>query len=435
MSRTIRSQPSDESEPQMPLYGGRNVFITGGAGTGKSYLSREIAKKNGHVQVTSSTGISALQVGGVTLHRLLGLGLCEGSPASLAYRMKKRPKLYSMWKNMKTLIIDEISMLDVGLFVRVSEMMKLVRENDRPWGGIQLILVGDFLQLPPVKLYKDEDGTTYKYLFQHPIWKELDLHIINLTESKRTSDKAYFEFLNDVRLGLHTDRVKEMITARSIEPVKRRGIVPTFLISTNKEVDSFNMSMLMKLPPISDTISTHQYTGSFSSNIPDGIIDEDKIMNDVARQCLAPNPLHLRNGAQVMLLVNMPEYELCNGSRGVVIGFNSTNEPIVRFKNGQVLTIEPHCWKSTITIGDDRYWASWTHMPIKLAYAVTIHKSQGLTLDSAIVRLDTCFTPGMMYVALSRCRDPSDMYIVGWSDDSYRRCAPSHEVVNFYRNI
>lgn len=414
-----------------------NTFITGGAGTGKSYLSRELADKDSNIYVTSSTGISALQIGGVTLHRLLGLGLCQGTPEALARRMLKNKRLYSTWKNMKTLIIDEISMLDVGLFVRVSNIMKIVRENNSPWGGIQLILVGDFLQLPPVETYHEEDINgnirAYKYLFQHPIWNELNLRIINLTEPRRTDDNDYYLFLCDIRNGILSDRVKDFIKARSIKPRIRDGIIPTILISTNREVDEFNMKKLERLPPISDTIDSHSYRGEFHTTMTG--VDSSRIKSDIARQCLAPNPLYLRVGAQVMLLINMADLGLCNGSRGVVIGFDEKKLPIVKFLDGQVLTITPHTWTSDIKTDKKVYRSTWKHLPIKLAWAVTIHKSQGLTLDSVIVNLTNCFSSGMIYVALSRCRNPNDMFISGWRDDEFIRCRPDTSVLNFYSSL
>lgn len=414
-----------------------NTFITGGAGTGKSYLSRELADKDSDIYVTSSTGISALQIGGVTLHRLLGLGLCQGIPEALARRILKNKRLYTTWKNMKTLIIDEISMLDVGLFVRVSKIMKIVREDNRPWGGIRLILVGDFLQLPPVETYKEEDDEgnirVYKYLFQHPIWNELNLDIVNLTEPKRTEDNDYYLFLCDIRNGILSNRVKEFIKARSIKPKARDGIIPTILISTNHEVDEFNMKKLERLSPVSDTIDSHSYRGEFTTTLTG--VDTSKIKDDITRQCLVPNPLYLRIGAQVMLLVNMADLNLCNGSRGVVIGFDEKNSPIVKFVDGQVLTITPHTWTSKIKSDNKVYKSTWTHLPIKLAWAVTIHKSQGLTLDSVIVNLSNCFSSGMIYVALSRCRNPDDMFIMGWEDDEFVRCSPDRSVLEFYSNL
>lgn len=469
-----------------------NILITGSAGTGKSYLLKElIPKLKGNVYITSSTGISAISIGGCTLHKLVGLGLAKESVEICVKRIKKNKKLLSLWLNIDILIIDEISMLDIGYFIKISRVMAEIRSYNnpsnlyQPWGNIKLICIGDFLQLPPVQLYK-EDNKSYKYLFQHPIWNDCNFSIIYLTNPKRYIDinshissnlsnictdmlynktdiKIYkepcidikslidnkqidsndydkyksglefFQALSYIRIGLDHSVINELMDKCSLKPKKsKEGILPTILISTNKEVDDYNLQELNKL------------SGEEKIYIPHFIYSIDSIItkDDLIKSSLVSDPLRLKIGAQVMLLVNQPDNNLGNGSRGIVVGFeNVTNIPIVEFLNGIKIPVPVHTWETNIIyeVGSNEnhktHRATLTQIPLKLAWACTIHKSQGLTLDSVYLYLGSVFSPGQLYVALSRCRNSDNMYIKDWNHNIFAKCKPDKDAIKFYEQL
>lgn len=479
---------------------GKNIFLTGPGGTGKSYQTQRIVEYlNENVSVAAPTGAAAIQVGGVTLHSLLGQGLFLGSVENLIEKMKRirggandKDSPLSRWCVMDTLLLDEVSMVDVSLFVRASKVIQAIRRDvyenphnynnirvsrlsnlskdevekrlSSPWGGIRLILVGDFLQLPPIQPYVEQIGVrtekdihgnevqvpvtkSYRYLFEHPIWQEMNLTTIYLTEPKRfqgadISDEEssdYFNILSDIRLGILSDRVRNFMNECSKKPQAKRfpslddlsttgaTIIPTVLIATNKEVDKHNSDQLSKLPG-----KEYIYHAVFRCNSRTSVSKEDMV-----RSCLAPDPLVLKVGAQVMLLVNKLDLGLCNGSRGVVVGFREgSNNPIVQFMNGKVITIDPHTWSCSARMkSDEKCRASLIQIPLRLAYALSVHKSQGQNCDSVWLSMDTCFESSQIYVALSRCKDRRYLFIKGWSEQVWNKCLPDRRAIEFYQNL
>lgn len=414
-----------------------NIALLGPGGTGKSYLIKELMKENnGNMLCTASTGIAAIPINGVTLHRALGMGLFKGKVPSLHKQMEGKPALVKKWRTIDTLIIDEISMLDISVFVRASQLMSLIRDDKRPWGGIRLVLSGDFLQLPPVETYR-EGGKTYTYLFEHPIWKKMDLKPIILNTPYRFVSNEFFEILGDIRYGVLSDRVKDMVKSciRKIEK-HPTGIVPTIVMSINNDVDEFNREKLARLPG-----EEHSYSAIWSSTFRGEPIPMKKAMKDnILKSTRIQDNLVLKRGAQVMLMVNTVNDSLCNGSRGVVIGFGDGDLPLVRFLNGMELLIKPNTWPSFGSpreVDGELEWENHkvTQIPLRLAYAATAHKTQGMTLDTAVLCVDRCFASNHIYVMLSRCRDPKHMYIIGWDEDKFRECAPDPSVVEFYKAI
>lgn len=438
-----------------------NMFITGSAGTGKSYLTREIIthleKLHVEVAIAAPTGIAALNIEGSTIYKLLGLHLFEGTVDSLTQRMikAKNGSLLKYWCSIDTLIIDEISMMNTGTFIRASQVVKRVRQYgqasdmkvagikgtrslDTPWGGIRLILVGDFLQLSPVKTYVDDDKVSYLYLNQHPIWKDLNLRVINLTEPKRyitsgnQADMSFFLALQDLRMGIFSQRVQDLLTECSRKPPRTLTIKPTILIATNNEVNSYNEDQLAKLPG-----KEYTYRCTYKSKSPTCPITKD----DMIKALLIVDPLKLKVGAQVMHLINTDD-GLCNGSRGVVVGFTEDNLhlPIVEFMDNSVHTIGYHTASKSTKVLDasgtsKAYYAYMEYIPLRLAWALTIHKTQSASLDSVYISLSSCFSPGQIYVAMSRCRNAENTYIKDWTMEAFLKCKPHKYQIEFYRDL
>lgn len=444
------------------LSSGRNILITGAGGVGKSYTTREIIDslnaEGQSVLVCAYTGVAALNIGGTTLHSLLGQGLFSGPIDVLSGRMismlrrKKLNDLASRWIKCDTLIIDEISMMDVSLFIRASAVIGMFRKEaqrmgmispsintDSPWGGIQLVLVGDFLQLPPIEKYKDEEGVTYTYIFEHPIWKDMNIHILHLTESKRYDDDGYFDTLNDIRMGICSNRVRDLLTVCSRSPKVIRCtnddtlyIRPTILYATNREVDSLNESEL-------DRLDTKEVTYDMSFTCTSVKIPASITMDDMTKHMPIPVTSRFRIGCQVMLMRNMLDMGLCNGSRGVVVRYADKGLPVVEFDNGKVVTIEYTSRTLVRTFYDgsitETQVGTLEYIPLKLAYAMSIHKSQGQTCSSVLLSASTIFGPSMLYVALSRCKSRDRLYINGYSDIVFKRSTPNSSAILFYKKI
>lgn len=455
-----------------------NRFITGPGGTGKTYMAKKLAEDSKHMYLVAPTGAAAIQLGGTTLHSLLGLQLFKGTIDTLVNAMLCKPKLVHRWCTMETLLIDEISMVDVGLFVRASEVVKRVRmcalvsqgmleapevnmydphirmypqmaldsvnTIHMPWGGIRLILVGDFLQLPPVETYSHYDELTgitycYTYLFEHPIWDEMQLNVTYLTkpyryEGSASSDLDYVSILNDIRMGIASTQVKTFLKQCIDRPMPEQKdgemvVKPTMLIATNAEVDGYNQKHL-------DAIEEegHIYTGK--ARIMKGVSMNKHMLDEYVRKCMAPEHLVLKVGAQVMLLRNMLDKDLCNGSRGVVTGFDRSGAPIVKFLNGTVMTISKNRWTNQDNMGN--VLCTYIQIPLRLAWSITVHKAQGMTLDYVHLCIDTCFAPGQLYVSLSRCRSIDGTFIQKPKNGMrsiWDRCMPNPKAISFYQDL
>lgn len=413
-----------------------NFFLTGSGGCGKSYLIKELkSKSDDGMLITASTGIAAINVEGCTLHRALGLRLFKGTVDSLEAQMRKREGLMKKWRSIHTLVIDEISMFDIGTFVRASQLMSRIRSNKRPWGGIKVILGGDMLQLPVIKKYK-EDGITYSYLFEHPVWQEMDIQVRVLDTPYRYVSRDFFDTLSDVRYGVLSDRVKDLIKQCTRKPEKHpSGIIPTVVFSHNADVDGYNNEKLARLPG-----EEHEYIATFVSTFNGERIETTKERKDsILDHTRVSEVLRLKINCQVLLMVNTIHDNLANGSRGVVIGFDDNNVPLVRFMNGLELPIPLNTWDEghPREIHGRLEWENHrvTQIPLRLGYSVSAHRCQGLTLDTAYLSLSRAFCPGHLYIMMSRCRDPQHMYLSGFDEKIWHKCRPDPSVVQFYRDL
>lgn len=424
------------------IQSGKSIFLTGPGGTGKSFLIGKLFESSRSTALTAMTGCAALLLHpkAKTLHSWAGIGLGTDVVPLLVSKIKKSRKAVMRWMKTDTLVIDEISMMTPELFEKLDEVGRKIRKNDvLPFGGLQIILVGDFFQLPPVS--KGEDT---HFVFESPLWKKLGLATHELTEIVRQKDPVFQEVLNQARRGELTKPSLRILRKRMDLDYKSLEIQPTMLFTRRVEVDQINMRELKKLFTLG-ACERHIYkaTTAFSPVAQtQGLhIDSPEVVREI--QILDNNAsyspeLTLAVGAQVMLITNLnPEAGLVNGSRGVVVGFRrqeaeadagaegkasapakrQTDEllPLVQFKSGDRRVIDYKDWEATLP-GIKR-----RQIPLKLAYAVTIHKAQGATLDCALIDVgDRTFECGQAYVALSRVKDLDSLYIHDLDAEAFR---------------
>ena len=406
---------------------GDNIFVTGGAGTGKSFLLQYLKRNylQSGLHVTASTGIAAINVGGQTIHSWSGIGL-GNLPAEQLIKnfssikfsyLKRRIKMANM------LAIDEISMISARTLDLINELFKSVRGNNKAFGGLQLILFGDFFQLPPINRDNGTDQD-YNFCFQSKAWKELNLRSFTLDEAFRQKDQNFVELLDNIRFGRVNQNDIDILKSRFNRIDQNSSVKPTILVTHNSQMEMINKSKLKDIPSPSKI-----FNASFSGA-------SDKIEN-LRKNCIANEVLELKVGSQVMMLKNTYQKEgIINGSLGVVKGFATKKDyPIVEFNNGATLTISPEDWileKYDKTKGDVEIEAKMTQIPLILSWAMTIHKSQGMTLDKVKCNLGSSFSDGQIYVALSRVRGLEGLYI---EDMDFNKIRANPIVVEFYQNL
>lgn len=374
------------------MLSGKNILLTGAAGAGKSYTINEFVRqaksRRKKVVVTATTGLASSHIGGQTIHSWSGIGLDDHLHDDYIFTMSETRK--KSIRKTDILIIDEVSMMHDYNLDMVDEAMRLIRENDEPFGGIQVILVGDFFQLPPVK--KNGAG---KFIVFSNVWKKMNAKICYLEEQHRQDDSRLEDILNAMRDGTlkqrHLNLLKSRIGIDAGENITR-------LHTLNVNVDNINSEML-------DKIKGDIYYFLRTSR--------GRSWNDLQalqKNILAPEILKLKRGAVVMAVKNDPEGRFFNGSIGVIDGFSSEGFPIVDFGGLYNYTVYPQEWEYK---KGDSVTAASTQIPLRLAYAITVHKSQGMTLDSAELDLSNAFVSGMGYVALSRVRSLDTLYLKG----------------------
>lgn len=373
---------------------GKNIFLTGAAGTGKSKVVEIIRRDIGalrNVAVTATTGVSALNIDGTTIHRYLGINLGNDTLEVLTDMILKSPYKARAWRRVDILIIDEISMLDPELFDKLETIARIVRKNDKPFGGIQLVLVGDFLQLPVV-------GTD-KFCFEAESWNACIKDIVNLTEIVRQDNQEFQDLLGAVRINKLLP--KHIATLRSrlhVQLENTFGIRPTVLYSTNASVDYINKKELDLLADQGEEFYRYELDLVFHKSVRDREATSARFLKNLQ----APQELELCVGAQVMLLCNdyLENHRVANGSRGVIKEFME-DKPVVTFLNGAQIIIEYHEWSMK---EDGIVTVKAFQIPLRAAYAATCHKLQSVTVDLVEIDLGNVFAYGQGYSALSRVR-------------------------------
>jgi ATP-dependent DNA helicase PIF1 len=418
---SIKLLSPDQKQAVYHIEDGDSIFVSGSAGTGKSFLLQYLKANysDAGLHITASTGIAAVNVGGQTLHSWAAIGLGNLPAEQIIENLlsEKFSRVRKKLKMAKMLAIDEISMIPGSVFDLLNELLKVIRQNEQPFGGLQLILFGDFLQLPPIN--RDD-----QFCFQSSSWQELSPKLVLLQTVFRQEDNHFVQLLNNIRFGKVNENDIAILKSRINLPEENSTIRPTILASHNAQVDTVNRAELKKINSPSQIFSA-KFSG-----------DSNKI-EFLRKNCLAGDALELKVGAQVMMLKNTYQKEgVINGSIGVVKEFaKKSNYPIVEFNNGKVLTIAPEIWaleKFDVEKREIVVEAEMSQVPLLLAWAITIHKSQGMTLDKVKCDLSKVFADGQIYVALSRVRSLNGLYIDGLD---FNRIKANPEIVEFYSNL
>lgn len=387
-----------QSEALKVLQSGANVFLTGEPGAGKTYTISQFIewceKKGKDVAVTASTGIAASHLDGSTIHSWAGLGIRRDLKEQQLEGIARNAWLSERIRGVDILVIDEVSMLDAVTLNDVNRVLQTIHKNKKPFGGIQIVLVGDFFQLPPVSKFGEERF----FAFESEAWQSANMQVCYLTEQHRQSDDVFLDILTAMRSGTITDQHKETLLACQMS-----GKPDTQLFTHNADVDRLNQTELDKLPGKAKTFQMEE------GGIP-------TMIETLKRGCLSPEKLILKEGAVVMFTRNNFNAGYVNGSIGKVVKFNGAGEPVVRLLNG--LTVVPERAKWSIRQRREEK-AYIKQIPLRLAWAITVHKSQGMSLDSALIDLKSTFEFGQGYVAISRVRTLSGLHLTGINDKTF----------------
>ena len=383
------------------LKAGENVFLTGSAGAGKTYTLNQyinyLKARKVPVAITASTGIAATHMNGMTIHTWAGIGIKDFLSDADLKNMKERKYLKEHLENAQVLIIDEISMLHAKQLNLVNQVLKYFKESDEAFGGIQVIVAGDFFQLPPVG--KNDERNRDKFCFMSDAWVEAKFRVCYLTEQHRQGN----DYLNDI---LNAIRSQSITTEhlQALEQTNQQNIGETFtrLYTHNMDVDAINFKHLNAI----------ESDGRQFDAVCDG---NDKLIETLKSSVRAPENLTLKKNAKVMFVKNNFDMGYINGSLGEVIGFEEDDDhgilPKVKLTDGTVLVVEPETWSVDNDAG--KTIASFQQIPLRLAWAITIHKSQGMTLEAAEINLSHTFEKGQGYVAISRLKALNGLKLLG----------------------
>ncbi len=410
------------------LDAGASVFLTGAPGAGKTYVLNEFVKqaraRGASVAVTASTGIAATHLNGQTIHSWSGVGVAEAMTDSLLKQIKTRRG--KRIRATDILVIDEISMMHAWLFDMVDQACRAVRRNPEPFGGLQVVMSGDLFQLPPVahakrdrelvvpppemvamrERYERAGRNPEGFVTESLVWPELNPVVCYLTEQHRQDSGQLLDVLTDIRRGTVSDADCAALDARiGVEPAE--DDVAVNLFPNNRQTDELNDRKLAQIDS-----REHVYEAQASGPV--------HLIKRLKNTMLAPELLTLKVGAAVMALRNDTNQQYVNGSLGTVVDFVANRDgdeyPMVRFDNGHTVIMQPAAWEM---MDGETVLASVKQVPLRCAWAITIHKSQGMTLDRARMDLRRTFAPGMGYVALSRVESMEGLYLNGINDRAF----------------
>lgn len=405
-----------QAEALTILKTGANVFLTGEPGSGKTHTMREyigyLKERGIEPAVTASTGIAATHLGGMTIHSWSGIGIKKKLNEYDLDRISSSEYLAKRIRRTHILIIDEVSMLGPETLLMIDVVCKEIKQNKEPFGGLQVVFVGDFFQLPPISktdshMGKEQelfsDGEAGLFAYDSPAWKQAKSIICYLTEQHRQDDELFLDVLNAIRTQqfgeMHMEHLEKRRTHAHLAPVSAPK-----LFSHNVDVDRVNDEMLGKL-------STKSHTFLMRSE------GRESIVATLKKGCLSPEKLSLKVGSEVMFTKNNLKEGFVNGTLGKVHSFDfSTKMPIIQTKNGRKIVISSMDW---VVEENGRVLGKITQLPLRLAWAITVHKSQGMSLDEAVMDLTNVFEFGQGYVALSRVRRLSGLHLIGWNAKAF----------------
>lgn len=380
---------------------GANAFLTGEPGSGKTHtVNAYVGWLRAHgvePAITASTGIAATHVGGMTIHAWSGIGIRDYLSAADLDAISSKEHVVRRLQKASVLIIDEVSMLSGEVLSMVDKILREVRHSERAFGGLQVVLVGDFFQLPPVS----KGGKNASFAFESASWKALNPITLYLEEQHRQEDVKFCTILTNIRKGTFDHSDMSCISAREVEP-EDAGDIPR-LYTHNADVDRINTEKLASIGG-----ATKAYLMDTSGATP--------LIESLKRGCLSPERLELKVGAIVMCTKNNPLAGYANGTLGTVTEFeHGTGYPVIETRDGRLITVAPLEW---VVEENGKIRAKLTQVPLRLAWAITIHKSQGTSLDAALIDLSRAFEYGQGYVALSRLRTLEGLYLLGWNENA-----------------
>lgn len=394
---------------------GKNVFLTGPAGSGKTFLLNKyidfLKSRSIPVGVTASTGIAATHMNGVTIHSWSGLGIKDSLSSVDINNLLEKPYLKKRFKNARVLVIDEISMLHAFQLDALDMICRAFKKNDLPFGGMQIILCGDFFQLPPINKENQEKSFIYKAI----VWNNMNLQICYLEEQYRQNEEdSLLEILNEIRDNRVSQETLNLLAEKQKEK-QDLNFIPTKLYTHNRDVDTLNFAELDK---IDSHLAVYRMKDSGTK----------KLVEILQKSCLAHQELRLKKGASVMFIKNNFEKGYVNGTLGTVVDFGR-GKPIVQTFSGREILVEEENWHIE---EEGKQKAKITQLPLRLAWAITVHKSQGMSLDSAEIDLSKSFVAGMGYVALSRVRSLEGLFLKGLNNTAL---SVDEEILSFDKDL
>ena len=385
------------------LKSGHNVFLTGSAGAGKTYLLNQyidyLRAHRVNLAVTASTGIAATHLGGMTVHSWSGIGIRDTLDEKDLSDIAKKKPVRERVRDVRVLIIDEISMLSANTLACVDQIIRHLKVSPLPFGGVQVIFSGDFFQLPPVNAAGAE--AREKFAFMSPMWLQANLKICYLKESHRHQDDELLQVLNEIRSGEVSAHCRKMLGEKIKQTATETKENALKLHTHNANVDTANTHKLAQL-----STSEREFQARTS-----GV---QTLVDALKKNVMAPEVLALKQNAQVMFVKNSPDENYINGTLGTVIGFSQEGWPQIKTFDEHTIQARPAEWNILNEQGE--IIASYIQVPLRLAWAITVHKSQGMTLPRATVDLAKTFEMGQGYVALSRVQTWDGLQLIGYNE-------------------
>lgn len=398
------------------LEGKENIFLTGAAGSGKSFLLNHFLRDKDPQKhpVLASTGMAAVLVHGCTFHSFFGLGIMEGGLERSVMEGTKNPRVKRRLRKAHTIIIDEISMLPGEALAAGEEIARNIKKSNLPWGGLRIIAVGDFAQLPPVAPYMEEKP----WAFLSPVWKKTDFHPVALHTIMRTSDAPFLRILNQIRQGKYTEEVKQYLQERNL--AYDEELHTTHLFARRKDALLYNQKRLQMLSGSVETYQT-EYEG------------EKRAIDFLKRQCPLDEKIQVKENALLVIRKNDPRQRWCNGSLGYFLGVDEEKEVMyIKLLSQKEIELKKaeYAWHSP----EKKVLATARNYPINLAWASTIHRAQGASFDRLAVDIRNLWEAGHAYVAMSRVKKGDSLFVKDFSKNSIERSA-STLVQDFYEEI